>query len=88
MSTGSDTYSIQFQGETVECDSILDGLAIKAASNILKDPDDSSATSRQLEMIAEVLTRYGLDEAAQELLHLSETRAPFMPSPRSLLSRG
>lgn len=69
------------------CTSILDGLALKAAQDILADPAGSSATSRQLEMIAEVLQRYQLDEAADELLRWSEIRRPA-PSSRSVLSRG
>jgi hypothetical protein len=83
MSTGYNSISLAMR----TCTSILDGLALTAARDILADPAGSSATSRQLDMIAEVLQRYHLDEAADELLRWSEIRRPAT-SPQSVLSRG
>jgi hypothetical protein len=62
-----DVFLASFQGELIECATILDAVAVKTADSILAGRFTASRP-RQLERLAAVMSRYGRPGAADSLL--------------------
>lgn len=67
----SNTYSVAFQGFTVECRSLDDAIAFRAAGRILDNEAACEESPAQLDRIAEVLEDYGHTAAAEGLAHIA-----------------
>jgi len=68
VSDSESHYRISLCGQTIQCRSLDDAVAVKMAADILRGDDPTPYRHDQLEPIAEVLLQYGQRQAADTLL--------------------
>jgi hypothetical protein len=88
-SEGGDTFLVAFQGELVECFSLEDANAFKAAAEILDSTTIDGSSVAELSRLSVTLRSYGLRDAANQLAHLAaRVRAMKFLAPAVALTAG
>jgi hypothetical protein len=79
---GIETFHVPLEGFIVECESVADAVAVKNADEVLSDRGLSSYAPVELDRLADVLTRYGRQSAANVLRSEAQRRraAAFLTS--------
>jgi hypothetical protein len=64
---GQEQFQVSLAGRLIDCVSLEDAVAIKAANDILTGDDPTPYSADQLAPITNVLSRYGFHRAAELL---------------------
>jgi hypothetical protein len=70
----SDTFVVALQGELIHCDNLQDAIAIKNASDVLGERGDDYFSTRELDEMADALTRYNWPGDARIVRGISAKR--------------
>jgi hypothetical protein len=66
-SRDGDLFVVAFQGVSIECQSLDDAVAVKAASDLVAEGAPTDMTASQLDRLADILRQYSLHAAAHNL---------------------
>jgi hypothetical protein len=73
----SDTFVVALQGELIHCDKLQDAIAIKNANDVLGERGDDFFSTRELDEMADALTRYNRPDDARIVRGISAKKAGY-----------